>query len=427
MARSYAEAAGGGGSMKPGARGSGGGRWASGHAPTRALDGIRVLDLTRVLAGPYCAMMLGDYGADVIKVEQPGRGDDSRHWKPPDAGGESAYYLSINRNKRSIALNLRHPGAQDVMRRLAQSADVLIHNFKRGGMDSMGLGYAALSELNPRLIYCTITGYGEGSPYQDRPGYDFVIQAQSGHMSITGEPDGEPQKVGVAIVDVTTGLYACSAILAALHERESSGLGQHIEVALMDSALSWLINVASSWLMTGEEPLRYGNAHATVVPYQAFKASDRYFVLAVGNDAQFRTVVRLMGATDMAEDERFATNPGRVRNREALMARMIPIFATRRADQWLAMFVEAGIPAGPINTVPQALSDPHVAAREMVLEVPHPTAGSVRMMGMPYKLSRTPAAVQRHPPLLGEHTDEVLRELGLSESEITDLRASGGL
>lgn len=394
----------------------------------RPLEGITVLDLTRVLAGPYCAMMLGDYGADVIKIEQPGRGDDSRHWKPPEAGGESAYYIGINRNKRSVTLNLRHPAAQDVLRRLVQQADVIIHNFKRGGMESMGLGYAELKQLNQRLIYCTIAGYGEGSPYQDRPGYDFVIQAQSGHMSITGEPAGEPQKVGVAIVDVTTGLYACSAILAALHERDASGLGQHIEVALMDSALAWLINVASSYLMTGDEPLRYGNAHATVVPYQTYRAADRYFVLAVGNDGQFKTMARLIGAPDLAADGRFSTNPGRVRNREALMDRLMPIFASRDADHWLELFVEAGIPAGPINTVPRALEDLHVAAREMVVTVPHPTAGSVRVLGVPYKLSRTPAGVDRHPPLLGEHTDEVLRErLGLSPHEIAALREEGAL
>jgi formyl-CoA transferase len=373
-------------------------------------------------------MMLGDYGADVIKVEQPERGDDSRHWRPPAAGGEAAYYLSINRNKRSLTLNLRHPAGQDVLRRLAMQADVVMHNFKRGGMESMGLGYAALSELNPRLVYCTITGYGEGSPYQDRPGYDFVIQAQSGHMSITGEPEGEPQKMGVAIVDVTTGLFACSAILAALRERDQSGRGQQVEVALMDSALAWLINVSSSYLMTGEEPLRYGNAHATVVPYQAFRASDRYFVLAIGNDAQFRTMARLIGAPELADNEHFATNPGRVRNREALLERIIPIFSTREADHWLTMFYEAGIPAAPINTVPQAMEDPHVAARDMVVTIPHPTAGSVRVVGVPYKLSRTPATIERHPPLLGEHTDEVLREmLGLSSTEIEALREAGAI
>lgn len=393
---------------------------------SEALAGVTVLDLTRVLAGPYCTMVLGDFGANVIKVEQPGRGDDSRHWKPPDAGGEAAYYLSVNRNKRSMTLNLRHPAGQDILRRLAARADVLIHNFKRGGMDSMGLGYERLRELNPRLVYCSITGYGEGSPYQDRPGYDFVIQAQSGIMSITGEPEGEPQKVGVAIVDVTTGLFASSAILAALHERQRSGQGQQVELALLDSALAWLINVAASWFVDGKEPLRYGNAHATVVPYQAYQAADQYFVLAVGNDMQFRTMARLIGDSELADDERFATNPGRVRNRKALMDRLIPIFARRDAAHWLSLFADAGIPSGAINTVPQILTDPHVAARDMVVTVPHPTAGSIRVLGVPYKLSRTPASVERHPPLLGEHTEEILREqLNLMPADVAGLREDG--
>ena len=397
------------------------------HLP-KPLEGITVLDLTRVLAGPYCTMMLGDFGADVIKIEQPGRGDDAREWKPPEVGGESAYYLSANRNKRSITLNLRQPAGQDLLRRLAQKSDVVIENFKRGGMASMGLDYEALRDLNPNLVYCSITGYGEGSPYEDRPGYDFVIQAASGIMSITGEPDGEPQKVGVAIVDVTTGLFACSAILAALRERDGSGQGQRIEVSLLDSALAWLVNVASSYLVTGEEPLRYGNAHATVVPYQAFRAADRYFVLAVGNDLQFRTLARLIGAPDLAEDERFATNPDRVRNRVPLIERLEAIFASRSADHWLGLLAGAGIPAGPINTVPQILSDPHVAAREMVVSVPHPTASEIRLVGAPYKLSRTSVTIDRHPPLLGEHTEEVLREkLGLSPGDIERLRTDGAI
>jgi formyl-CoA transferase len=392
------------------------------------LDGVTVLDLTRVLAGPFCTMMLGDFGADVIKIEQPGRGDDTREWKPPEVGGESAYYLAINRNKRSATLNLQHPAGKDILRRLATQSDVLVENFKRGGLDAMGLGYQTLGELNPRLIYCSITGYGEGSPYQDRPGYDFAIQAMSGLMSITGEPEGEPQKFGVAITDVLTGLYACMSILAALQERERSGLGQRIELSLLDSALAALINVASSYLNTGEAPIRYGNAHAQVVPYQAFKASDQYFVLAVGNDLQFRVLARLIGAPELAEDARFATNPGRIVNREALMERLEPIFAAQPAEHWLALFAENGVPAQPINTVPQALADPHVAAREMVVEVPHPTAGSVRLMGVPYKLSRTPAGIKRHPPLLGEHTEQVLRErLGMSAEEIARLRSEGAI
>jgi len=394
----------------------------------KPLDGVTVLDLTRVLAGPYCTMMLGDLGADVIKVEQPGRGDDTRQWKPPAAGGESAYYLAINRNKRSITLNLHHPEGQAILKNLAAQSDVFIENFKRGGLTAMGLGYESLKALNPRLVYCSITGFGAGSPYQDLPGYYFVVQAMSGIMSLTGEPEGEPQKLGIAITDVTTGLFACSAIQAALHERERSGLGQYIELSLLDSALAWLINVASSHFVDGKEPVRYGNAHAQVVPYQAFKASDRYFVLAVGNDGQFRTMSRLIGLEWMGSDPRFATNPARIENRPALLEQLVPVFATRTADEWIQLFVDAGIPAGPINTVPKMLSDPHMQARGLIVEVPHPTAGSIRLIGPPYKFERTPASVERHPPLLGEHTAEILRQkLGLSDQQLTDLRSAGAL
>jgi len=373
-------------------------------------------------------MMLGDFGADVIKIEQPGRGDDAREWKPPEAGGESAYYLSANRNKRSMTLDLSRPAGKDILRHLAAQADVLIENFKRGGMAGMGVGYESLSGINPRLIYCSITGFGEGSPYQDLPGYDFAIQAMSGIMSITGEPEGEPQKVGVAIVDVATGLYACSAILAALYERNASGLGQFIELSLLDSALAWLVNVGSSYLVTGEEPLRYGNAHATVVPYQAFKASDCYFVLAVGNDSQFRALAQLLGRPELADDARFGTNPARVVNRSELLRLLESVFVSKPAHEWLTLLAQAAIPAAPINTIPQILADPHIAARQMVTDTPHPTAGSVRLVGPPYKLSRTPASIDRHPPLLGEHTEGVLREkLGVSDAEIAELRRSGAI
>jgi formyl-CoA transferase len=394
----------------------------------KPLDGITVLDLTRVLAGPYCAQLLGDFGADVIKIEQPGRGDDTRQWQPPAIGGESAYYIAANRNKRSLTLNLRHPAGADVLRKLVPQADVLVENFKFGGMGGMGLGYESLREINPRLVYCSIEGYGKGSPYERRPGYDFMIQAQSGFMSITGEPDGEPQKAGIAIVDVTTGLYACTAVLAALRERDASGQGQFVEVSLMDSALSLLVNQASSYLVAGTEPKRYGNAHAVVVPYQTFQAQDRRFALAVGNDLQFRAMCRLIGAPELADDARFATNPARIANRPALLEALEPVFASQEAGHWLGLFNDAGIPAGPINTIPQMLEDPHVAAREMVVGLPHPTAGTLRLLAPPFKLSRTPATVDRPPPLMGQHTDEVLSErLGLSAEEIDQLREDGAI
>ncbi|MDE3074146.1 MAG: CoA transferase [Chloroflexota bacterium] len=394
----------------------------------KPLEGVTVLDLTRVLAGPYCGMLLGDLGADVIKVERPGRGDDSRAWSPPSAGGESAYYLSANRNKRGITLNLKHPAGRELLKLLTRQADILMENFKFGDMDAMGAGYEQLASVNPGLIYCSFTGFGAGSPYQHRPGYDFAIQAMSGHMSITGEPEGEPMKFGVAIIDLLTGLYACSAVQAALRHRDQSGQGQYVEVSLLDSALAGLINVASSFLVDGREPLRYGNAHATVVPYQAFAAKDRHFVLAIGNDQQFRLLCQLIGQPRLADDERYAANPARVANRQPLLDLLRPIFQEHDAQHWLDLLSNAGIPVSPINSVPEILNDPHVAAREMVVEVPHPTAASVLLMAPPFKLSLTPATVDRHPPTLGEHTFEVLHEkLGLSEKEVDALRQSGAI
>ena len=394
----------------------------------RALQGVTVLDLSRVLAGPYCAMLLGDLGANVIKVERPGRGDDSRAWAPPSAGGESAYYLSANRNKRSITLNLKHPAARDICRRLAQRSDVLLENFKFGDLEALGLGYAELSALHPGLVYCSFTGYGTGSPYQDRPGYDFAIQAMSGLMSITGAPDGEPMKFGVAIVDVLAGLYAGIAVQAALRHRDRGGQGQHIEISLLDSALAGLVNVASSYLVDGQEPLRYGNAHATVVPYQAFAARDRWFVVAVGNDSQFVALTRALGQPELAADVRFATNPARIEHRQQLLSLLEPVFRQRTAGEWLELLSAAGVPVAPINTVPAILNDAHVAARGMVAEIPHPSAGSVKLVAPPFKLSATPATIDRPPPLLGEHTDDILRdELGFSAAEIGELRRAGAL
>ena len=393
-----------------------------------ALDGIRVLDLSRVLAGPYCTMTLGDLGAEVIKIEQPGVGDDTRRWGPPWAGGESAYYLCANRNKKSVTLNLKDERARDILRELARQSDIVVENFKVGALDRMGIGYAALSATNPKLIWCSITGYGQDGPYADHAGYDFVAQGESGLMSITGEVDGEPMKVGVAVVDITTALFASNAILAALHARDRTGRGQRIDTALMPSAVAWLANVGSSYLVSGEMPQRYGNAHATIVPYQTFKARDHWIIVGVGNDRQFQALCALMGRPELASDERFSTNPRRVANRDELIALLAEIFATEDGATWLAGMTDAGIPCGPINTVDQVFDHPQIVHREMVVDVPHPTAGSVRLVGPPVIMSDTPAQVRSHPPLLGEQTDEILRgRIGLSNDEIARLRAEGAI
>lgn len=392
----------------------------------RPLEGVRVLDLSRVLAGPYCTMMLGDLGAEVIKIEQPGTGDDTRRWGPPFQGGESAYYLAVNRNKKSVTLNLKDERGVELLRSLSRSSDVLIENFKVGTLERMGIGYEALSADNERLIWCSITGYGQDGPHAGRAGYDFVAQGEAGIMSITGAPDGEPMKVGVAIVDITAGLFAGSAILAALYARERTGRGQRIDVSLLSSAVAWLANAGSNYLVSGEAPKRYGNAHPNIVPYQTFKAKDRWLTVAVGNDRQFKALCSVLGLEGLSEDGRFATNPARVAHRDELVARLQEVFEGEEADHWLEEMTQAGIPCGPINTVDRVFSHPQILHRNMLVEVEHPTAGAVKMAGIPYILSETPAAVTAHPPLLGEHTDAVLRDiLGLSDGQIAKLRSSG--
>jgi len=392
----------------------------------RPLQGVRVLDLSRVLAGPYCTMMLGDLGAEVIKIEQPGSGDETRRWGPPFQGGESAYYLAVNRNKKSVTLNLKDKRGVELLRSLARSSDVLIENFRVGALERMGLGYESLSADNERLIWCSITGYGQDGPYAGRSGYDFVAQGEAGIMSVTGEPDGEPMKVGVAIVDITAGLFAGSAILAALYARDRTGRGQKIDVSLLSAAVAWLANVGSNYLVSGEVPKRYGNAHPNIVPYQTFRAKDRWLTVAVGNDRQFEALCRVLRLDELSGDERFAINPARVAHRDELIARLQEVFETEAADHWLEEMTRAGIPCGPINTVDRVFSHPQVLHRNMLVELEHPTAGTVKMAGIPYILSETPAAVTGHPPLLGEHTDAVLHDiLGLPGDEITQLRIDG--
>ncbi|SFM43210.1 CaiB/BaiF CoA transferase family protein [Thermodesulforhabdus norvegica] len=392
----------------------------------KPLKGIKVLDLSRVLAGPYCSMMLGDLGADVIKVEKPGEGDETRAWGPPNAGGESAYYLCVNRNKRSITVDMKTPEGQEIIRKLAERSDVVLENYKVGTLQRLGLGYEDLKKINPRLIYCSITGFGQYGPYKDRPGYDFIIQGMGGIMSITGEPDGPPMKVGVAIVDITAGLFACSSILAALYHRERTGRGQYIDIALLDSVVAWLANVGSNYLISGELPKRYGNAHPNIVPYEPFKTKDgTYIAVGVGNDRQWQVFCKIIGLEELAKDPRFATNPQRVVNRKELIPIIAGKMLEKTSEEWLRELEKNKIPCGPINTLDRVFSDPQVQARQMVVEVPHPTAGSIKLVASPMKFSDTPCTVDRYPPLLGEHTEEVLSELGYSAEEIARLRKKG--
>lgn len=399
------------------------------------LDGLRVLDLTRALAGPFCTMMLGDLGADVIKVERPGQGDESRGWGPPFVGepygpypGESAYFLSTNRNKRSITVNLKSPEGQRLVCNLASVSDVLVENYRTGTLDEMGLGYEEMRGYNPRLVYCSISGYGRTGPYAQQPGYDFVIQAEGGMMGITGPEDGPPYRVGVPIVDITTGMFASTAILAALQARQRTGEGQLVDMSLLDGMAALLTNVASNHLVGGEGPRRLGNAHPSICPYEAFPARDRWFALAAANNGQFSVLCEAIGQPGLKDDPRFASNGARVTNRAELHEVLSQAFQQRDAGEWLDLFREAGLPCGPINSLPEVFQHPQAEAREMVLSAEHPGAGTVRFPGFPYKLSATPAAVRRPPPRLGEHTDEVLVEvLGHTAAGCAELRRAGAV
>lgn len=389
-----------------------------------ALAGLRVLDLTRILAGPLCTQMLGDMGADVIKVEPPGAGDDTRTWGPPFTGGESAYFLCVNRNKRSLTLNMGVKPGQEVLAQLIQKSDVLVENFKLGTLEKWGITNAWLERNAPRVIRCSITGYGSSGPDAALPGYDFILQAESGLMSICGEPAGTPTKYGVAIVDVVTGLYACNVILAALAARGRTGRGQHVEVCLYDSGLSMLINVASNYLVSGKDARRFGNGHPNVVPYTTYPTADGLIAVAVGNDGQFARFAESVGHSEWGRDARFSRNPDRVANRDALDALITQALKGGKSAAWIEKLRAAGVPCGPINSVAEALSDPHTLARGMVRTVKHPTAGELRLVGAPFRLSGTPEAIRRAPPLLGQHTEEVLgTDLGLSATRIAQLRA----
>ena len=374
------------------------------------LQGIRVLDLSRVLAGPYCTMVLGDLGADVIKVEPP-EGDETRGWGPPFAGGESAYYLCVNRNKRGIVINLKTDEGKKVLRDLALQSDVLVENFRPATLEKFGLDFETLHELNPKLIYCSITGFGQTGSMKDKPGYDFMIQALGGLMSITGEPEGEPMKTGVAVVDLFAGQNAIIAILAALQARTMTGRGQHLDISLFDSQLGWLANEASNYLISGKLPKRYGNAHANIVPYQSFQASDGWFAIAVGNDKQFVRLCEMLGKPEIAVDEKFATNSARVQNRAEIISLLVSIFKNASVSEWLTKLDKAEIPSGPIQNFEQVFSMPTVKEREMLVKMDHPTIGELPLVGSPLKMSDTPVQYRLHPPLMGEHTQEVLREL----------------
>lgn len=397
--------------------------------PTGLLDGIRVIDLTRVLAGPYCTMMLGDLGADVIKIERPGRGDDTRHWGPPftetadGEQGESAYFLSANRNKRSLTLDLKSNQGQAILKELIRQGDVLVENFRTGTLAKWGLDYEALQALRPGLIYCTITGYGSTGPYKDRAGYDFMVQAMGGFMSVTGPKGGNPTRAGIAIADLATGIFACNAILAALFARERTGQGQRIDMALLDSQVALMSYVASNYLVSGERPGRFGNGHPNIVPYQEFQARDQQFAFACGNDRQWAKFCTAVDHPEWITDERFATNSARLANREQVVAMLNDLFSRRDAADWMALCQEISIPSAPINDMAQVFADPQVQARQTRLNVPHPSAGTVPLVNSPLKIPTAPTQVRTPPPLLGQHTDEILQTLlNYDTAQITNLR-----
>ena len=388
----------------------------------KALDSIKVLDLSRALAGPYCTMMLADMGAEVIKVEMPGTGDDSRAWGPPFVEGESAYFMSINRNKKSITLDMKGSKAIEIIMKLIKGSDVLVENFRPGAMERLGLAYQQVKAMNPRLVYCSISGFGQNGPYRMLPGFDQVLQGMGGLMSITGEPDGPPVKVGVPIADITAGMFAAYGIAIALFTREKTGSGQMVDISLLDSQVALLTYRAGSFFASGEIPKRVGSGHPVIVPYQAFKARDVYINIAVGNDQLWEKFCKAVGLEDIMHDHRFATNAKRVQNRDAVVKAVGDLIATKNGEEWLKILTDAGIPCGPIYTVDKIFSDPQVMHRQMVAELHHPKAGTIKVTGNPVKLSDTPGEPSVAPPLLGQHTQEVLEGLGYSAQEIEELK-----
>jgi crotonobetainyl-CoA:carnitine CoA-transferase CaiB-like acyl-CoA transferase len=401
-----------------------------------ALEGLRVLDLSRVLAGPWASQLLADLGADVVKIERPTSGDDTRAWGPPwlndaqgDSTGESAYYLCANRNKRSVTIDLSQPDGQRLVKQLAAKADVLVENFKVGGLSQYGLDYASLKEINPRLVYCSITGFGQTGPYAPRAGYDFLVQGMGGLMSLTGRADGVegggPLKVGVALTDIMTGLYATVAILAALSRRERSGVGQHIDLALLDVQIASLANQATNYLVGGVVPQRIGNAHPSIVPYQDFPTADGHMIIAVGNDGQFVRLCEALGEPSWGVDERFSTNSQRVKHRELLIGMIQGITVSRQTSDWITRMEAAGVPCGPINSLDEVFEDPQVQSREVRIEMAHPLADRVALVANPIRMSESPVQYRHAPPTLGQHTGDVLRDwLDMGAGEVDELRRS---
>ena len=397
-------------------------------APIGPLSGLRVLDLTRVLAGPTCTQMLGDLGAEVIKIERPEAGDDTRGFAPPFVPNtkESAYFVGVNRNKKSVTLDIAKPEGQAIIHKLLEHCDILVENFKVGALAKYGLGYEQLAKTHPRLIYCSITGFGQTGPYAPRPGYDALIQAMGGVMSLTGEPNGSPQKVGVPVADLFAGLYGCIGILAAVNHRNSTGQGQQIDIGMLDTHVAWLANQGMNYLATGENPVRLGNQHPNIAPYQEFPTKDGYLILAVGNDPTFERFCKAFGQEALLADPRFATNPIRVQNRQLVTDTLTPVMKSKTTAEWIDALEALKIGCGPINTLEQVFADPHVQAREMVVEMAHGSGETVKVIANPVKLSATPPSYRSPPPVLGEHTEDVLASvLKMSTSDIAALREKG--